>query len=63
MASTLDPGVYEIMPNDNSSFCGICTCEEPGRPLAEASAYNKFCYNTTDGSREDSTWGAIKKQF
>jgi hypothetical protein len=63
MAPSLDPGIYEIVKNDNSSFCGIATCEEPGRPLADASAYNKFCYNTSDGTSEDSTWGAIKKQF
>jgi hypothetical protein len=63
MASSLDPGMYTILPNDNSSFCGIATCTEPDRPLADAQAYNRFCYNTTDGSKEDSTWGAIKKQF
>jgi hypothetical protein len=63
MASSVEPGVYEIMANDNSSFCGIATCEEPERPLAEATAYNTFCYNTTDDSKQDSTWGAIKKQF
>ena len=63
MASSVDPGVYTIVQNDNSSFCGIATCEEPDRPLAEAKPYNTFCYNTTDGSTEDSTWGAIKKQF
>ncbi len=63
MASSLDPGMYTIEANDNSSFCGIATCAEPDRPLADAQAYNKFCYNTTDDSTEDSTWGAIKKQF
>lgn len=63
MASSVEPGVYEIVANDNSDFCGIATCAEPDRPLAEAKTYNSFCYNTTDGSTEDSTWGAIKKQF
>ena len=63
MASSLDPGMYTITENDNSSFCGIATCEEPDRPLADATAYNKFCYNTSDDSTEDATWGAIKKQY
>jgi hypothetical protein len=63
MASSVDPGEYEILANDKSSFRGIATCVEPDRPLAEAKVYNSFCYNKTDGSTEDSTWGAIKKQF
>ena len=63
MASSLDPGMYRIEANDNSSFRGIATCVEPDRPLAAATIYNSFCYNTTDGSTEDSTWGAIKRQF
>ena len=63
MASSTDPGFYKITENDNSSFCGIATCVEPERPLAEAKPYNNFCYNTTDNTIEDSSWGAIKKQF
>jgi hypothetical protein len=63
MASSLDPGMYTIAANDISSFCGIATCAEPDRPLAEAQAYNRFCYNTSDDSVENCTWGAIKKQF
>ena len=63
MASGLDPGIYTIEAHDNSSFCGIATCEEPNRPLAEAKTYNSFCYNTSDGSTEDATWGAVKKQY
>jgi len=63
MANSLDPGLYTIEANDNSSFCGIATCVEPDRPLAEAKIYNSFSYNTSDGGSEDATWGAIKKQF
>ena len=63
MASGLDPGIYTIEAHDNSSFRGIATCEEPNRPLAEAKTYNSFCYNTSDGSTEDATWGAVKKQY
>ena len=63
MASDTEPGIYRIVENDNSSFCGIATCEEPDRPLAEAVAMNSFCYNTTDDTISESTWGAIKKQY
>ena len=63
MASSVDPGVYTISENDVSSFCGIATCIEPDRPLAEATPYNSFCYNTTDESQQESSWGAIKRQF
>ncbi len=63
MAGSVEPGVYSIVENDNSSFCGIATCEEPGRPLCDATTYNSFCYNKSDDSTEESTWGAIKIQF
>lgn len=63
MASSLDPGIYTIEENDLSSFRGIATCTEPNRPRAEAKIYNSFCYNTSDGTTEDATWGAIKKQY
>jgi len=63
MASNTDPGKYRIVENDQSGFCGIATCEEPGRPLVEVDPYNTFCYNTTDDSRAEASWGVIKKQY
>jgi hypothetical protein len=63
MASNVDPGVYTIEENDNSRICGVVTCIEPGRPIVEGKIFNSFCYNTDDGSHEDATWGAIKKQY
>jgi hypothetical protein len=63
MTASLDPGLYTIEENDVSSFRGIATCVEPYRPLVEAVAYNSFCYNTTDNTSRDTSWGAIKKQY
>ena len=42
-----DPSYITMYPNDDSGFMGVATCEEPMRPMVDASLYNFFGVNSS----------------
>ncbi len=61
VATTLDPGHYELLPHVHTQFLGIAICPDP-HPLAEAYVHHRINYNSPTAN-EESSGGAIKDMY
>jgi hypothetical protein len=57
------PGYVQIVPNTDTDRLIVATCEEPLRPEKDCAVYNYFCFNTSSGAVEETSWGTIKSLY
>ena len=59
-----EPGMFQILPHDDTGLISVSTCELPLKPIIDATVYNYFGFNEACVvGTEESSWGAIKSMM